>query len=68
MNSYHLVESKTPFNMNNDHIAYLLQQRILDEKYNYKSRFLWNMFKDTNDIREYFLPNKNRQYNLVNEY
>ena len=53
-----LTANETPGNMNIDHIAYLLQRRILDEKYKYRNGFLWNSLKDRNGICEYFLPNK----------
>ena len=40
MNTYHLTGYKSPCNMNFDHIAYLLQRRILDEIYKCKNRCL----------------------------
>ena len=58
MNTYHLTANETPGDMNNDHIAYLLQRRIRDEKHKWMNRFLWNILKDRNGICECFLPNK----------
>ena len=60
-----LTANETPGNMNIDHIAYLLQRRILDEKYKWMNGFLWNILKNKNGIRGHVLLNKIRKYNLV---